>query len=164
VILVGIGANLPGADGRGPLATCLAAVEALRSLPGLRVQAVSRWYASIPVPVSDQPPYVNGVVGLEGNADPAWLLARLQAIETRAGRVRGAANAPRTLDLDILAIGGLVRTAPDPILPHPRMHAREFVLRPLLDVAPNWVHPAQGRAGAALLAELAPQGVTLLGA
>ena len=164
MILIGVGANLPGRDGRGPLATCLAAVEALRSVPGLRVQAVSRWYATAPVPVSDQPPYVNGVVRLEGNADPAWLLVRLQAIEARAGRVRGVANAARTLDLDVLAIGALVRAAPDPVLPHPRMHAREFVLRPLIDVAPEWVHPVLGRAGAALLAALAPQGVELLGA
>ncbi len=162
MILVAIGANLPDQAGAHPLVTCRAATEALRSLPGLRVAAVSRWYATAPIPPSGQPDYVNGVVRLEGEADPLDLLDRLQAIEARAGRVRGLPNAARTLDLDIIAIGGMVRDQPDPVLPHPRAHEREFVLRPLADVAPGWVHPRLGRSVEALLAALPPQGVGLL--
>ena len=77
MILIAIGANLPGHDGRSPLATCRAAVEALRALPGLRFVAASPFYRTAPVPPSDQPEYVNGVVRLEGAADPAELLVRL---------------------------------------------------------------------------------------
>ncbi len=73
--------------------------------------------------------------------DPAALLARLQAIEAGPVATRSVANAARTLDLDIIAMDGLLRDAPDPILPHPRAHLRGFVLRPLADVAPDWVHP-----------------------
>jgi 2-amino-4-hydroxy-6-hydroxymethyldihydropteridine diphosphokinase len=94
--------------------------------------------------------------------DPADLLARLMRIEAAFGRQRGEPNAPRTLDLDIVAIGALVRHAPDPILPHPRAHQRAFVLAPLVDVAPSWVHPLLGRTAAALLAALPPQEIRTL--
>jgi 2-amino-4-hydroxy-6-hydroxymethyldihydropteridine diphosphokinase len=167
MILIGVGANLPAADGAAPLATCRAAVEALRGLPGLRVQAVSRWYRTAPVlsragAPAGQPDYVNGVARLEGRMEPAALLARLAAIEAAAGRRRDAPDAPRTLDLDIIAVDGLVRDAPDPVLPHPRAHLRAFVLRPLAEVAPGWVHPRLRRSVAELLAALPAQEVTPL--
>jgi 2-amino-4-hydroxy-6-hydroxymethyldihydropteridine diphosphokinase len=102
---------------------------------------------------------VNGVARLEGRTDPATLLRRLHAIEARAGRVRNAPNAARTLDLDIIAIDDLVRDAPDPVLPHPRAHERAFVLRPLRDVCPGWVHPRLGQTVDALLAALPAQDI-----
>jgi len=155
MILVAIGGNLPGPDGATPLAICRAAVTALAEIPGLRLDAVSRWYETEPVPRSDQPNYVNGVARLERDKglgiSPESLLASLQAIETRFGRRRAERNAARTLDLDLIDMDGLVRDAPDPILPHPRAHLRAFVLLPLLDVAPDWVHPSNGRTGLALI-------------
>jgi 2-amino-4-hydroxy-6-hydroxymethyldihydropteridine diphosphokinase len=93
---------------------------------------------------------------------PAALLAHLMAIEAVCGRERGAPNAARTLDLDIIGIGGMVREAPDPILPHPRAHLRAFVLAPLVDVAPDWVHPVLRQTAAALLAALPPQAIRAL--
>jgi 2-amino-4-hydroxy-6-hydroxymethyldihydropteridine diphosphokinase len=122
--------------------------------------AVSRWYRTAPIPPSGQPDYVNGVVRLEDTADPAWLLARLQAIEQLAGRVRGAPNAARTLDLDIIAVDDVLRDEPDPVLPHPRAHERAFVLVPLADVAPDWRHPRLGRTAGELVSMLPPQGIT----
>lgn len=154
LLLIAIGANLPDAHGRGALANCRAAVEALRSLPGLRVVAVSRWHRTAPQPAADQPDYINGVVRLAGAAEPAWLLARLQAIEAAAGRQRSVANAARPLDLDIIAMASLVRDHPDPVVPHPRAHLRDFVLRPLAEVAPDWVHPRLHRCVGTLIAEL----------
>jgi 2-amino-4-hydroxy-6-hydroxymethyldihydropteridine diphosphokinase len=162
MILVAIGANLPGPDGALALETCRRAALALDALPGMTLKGLSRWYETDPVPPSGQPPYINGVALLVGNVtDPAALLAALQAIETAFGRVRGEPNAPRTLDLDIVAIGDLVRALPDPIVPHPRAHLRGFVLAPLVDVAPNWVHPILGQSAQTLLAALPPAGMRL---
>jgi 2-amino-4-hydroxy-6-hydroxymethyldihydropteridine diphosphokinase len=159
VILVALGANLPAPDGRSPLQTCEDAAAALGRLPGLRLVAVSRWYRSAAQPPSDQPPYINGVCRLDGEAEPAALLAALHAVEAAAGRVRGERNAARTLDLDLIDLDGVLRDTPDPVLPHPRAHERAFVLRPLADVAPDWRHPRLGRSVADLLAALPDQDV-----
>ncbi|WP_149538698.1 2-amino-4-hydroxy-6-hydroxymethyldihydropteridine diphosphokinase [Siccirubricoccus phaeus] len=155
--LIALGANLSGLRNEAPIETCRAAAAALDRLPGLRLRAVSRWYRTLPV---ESPPgaplFVNGVARLEGEVpDPAALLAALHAIEAAAGRERPFPNAPRRLDLDLIAVGDLVRAAPDPILPHPKAHLRRFVLDPLADVAPDWVHPALGRSLAELRAALA---------
>jgi len=132
-------------------------------LPGMRLRGLSRWFHSAPIPPSGQPPYVNAVAALRADPnvaiDPALLLARLMAVEAACGRERSVPNAARTLDLDLIAIGNLVRDAPDPILPHPRAHLRAFVLAPLADVAPDWVHPMLGRSAAALMAALPPQDI-----
>lgn len=155
MILIGIGANLPGADGSGPRETCRAAAAALDALPGLRLKALSRWWESAPIPpMPGAPWFVNGVARLEGRADPAGLLAALHAIEAAHHRARPYPNAPRTLDLDLLDCDGLVREGPTPILPHPRMTARAFVLLPLAEVAPTWHHPVTGEGIGALIATL----------
>lgn len=161
IALIGVGANLPGADGRSPLETCRKAVAMLDLFPDLRLIGLSRWFESAPVPPSGQPPYVNAVAALRVEPgvtlDPAVLLRRLMDIEAECGRQRSTPNAARTLDLDIIAMGDLVRDKPDPVLPHPRAHLRAFVLAPLVDVAPHWVHPVLGLTAAELLAALPPQ-------
>jgi 2-amino-4-hydroxy-6-hydroxymethyldihydropteridine diphosphokinase len=161
-IYTAIGANLPSVDGIPPLETCRRAALALQDIPGLHVTGLSRWYETAPMPPSGQPPYINGVARLEGDITPELLLAALQRIEARFGRVRTEINAARTLDLDIVAIDDLIRAAPDPVIPHPRMHLRAFVLAPLLDLDPDWRHPVLGQSGRALLAGLPDQGVFAL--
>jgi 2-amino-4-hydroxy-6-hydroxymethyldihydropteridine diphosphokinase len=172
MILVSIGANLPGPDGAPPQETCRRAAASLDALPGLRLRGLSRWFMTAPVlpgvqsAAAAQPVYVNGVAHLVaepgGTIDPAALLHLLMALEAAAGRVRGATNAPRVLDLDIVAMDDLVRASPDPVLPHPRAHERAFVLVPLADVAPGWMHPVLGRSVEALIAGLPPQDVRAL--
>ena len=153
--LIALGANLPDAAGAPPLATCRAAAAALDGLAGWRLVALSRWYATTPVPpVPGVPRFVNGMARLSGQGEPEALLAALQALEAAAGRQRPFPNAPRVLDLDIIAIDDLVRETPTLVLPHPRAHLRPFVLAPLADVAPGWLHPRLGQAAAALLAAL----------
>ncbi len=157
MILIAIGANLPGTDGAAPLETCKAAAEAVRAIPGLNFVALSTWYRTAAIPVSSQPDYCNGMVRLEGEIDPVTLLKALQEIEARFGRERSVLNAARRLDLDIISLNGIIRATPDPVLPHPRAHQRAFVLRPLLDVAPAWRHPVLRQNVTTLLAELPPQ-------
>jgi 2-amino-4-hydroxy-6-hydroxymethyldihydropteridine diphosphokinase len=158
VILIGIGASLPGRDGATPLATCEAAVRALTELPGLCLTAISGWWESAPVPpMPGAPWFVNGVARLEGEPDPAVLLARLHAIEAAHHRARPFPNAPRTLDLDLLDCNGALISTPGLHIPHPRMAERAFVLLPLAEVAPEWHHPATGQGVQVLLAALPEQ-------
>ncbi|MDB5369375.1 MAG: 2-amino-4-hydroxy-6-hydroxymethyldihydropteridine diphosphokinase [Roseomonas sp.] len=157
MILIALGANLPGTDGRAPRATCEAAAAGLGTIPGLRPVALSRWWATAPEPpLPGSPWYVNGVARCEGTIGPEALLAALQGLEDMAGRVRPYPNAPRTLDLDIIAMGDLMRDTPDPVLPHPRAHLRRFVLQPLAEVAPGWRHPLLNKTVEELLLDLPP--------
>lgn len=110
-------------------------------------------------PNSSQPRYINGAVSLFTDADPFTILAFLQKIEIAEGRSRGIVNAPRTLDLDVIDLDGLVRAAPDPILPHPRAHLRAFVLRPLRDLIPEWIHPVTRQSVTELIADLPEQDI-----
>ena len=125
---------------------------------GVSVKRVSPWYRTAPVPASDQPWYVNAVAEVATTFPADRLLAVLHDVEEAFGRVRTVPNAARMIDLDLLdfrgetAVGGPGRA----ILPHPRLAARAFVLRPLADLAPAWRHPVTGTPIQALLAALPP--------
>jgi len=136
VAYLGLGSNL--GDRRATLA---AAVRRLRAEPGLRVLAVSGYYETAPV---DCPPgsgdYLNAAAAVETDRDPHDLLKLLQHIERQFGRVRTGVNSPRTLDLDLLLYGDRVIDTPDLVVPHPRLHERDFVLIPLLELAGSVGH------------------------
>jgi 2-amino-4-hydroxy-6-hydroxymethyldihydropteridine diphosphokinase len=168
--LIGLGANLPSRYG-APLDTLVAALSALEAR-NIRVLARSPWFESEPVPDKSQPWFVNGAIYVTTLDSPHNLLKLLHDIEIEFGRVRSVPNAPRPLDLDLLAeIGASPVKAPDYgsggadlsgkalVLPHPRLHERAFVLRPLLAVAPGWIHPQTGRSVAEMVAGLADKPV-----
>jgi 2-amino-4-hydroxy-6-hydroxymethyldihydropteridine diphosphokinase len=151
---IGLGSNLAH-----PRRRVAHAERALARLPATRVVRVSPNYRTAPIGSSEpQPDYVNAVAEIATTLAPRALLAKLQAIETRAGRVRvcGERNRARTLDLDLLLYDGRRITQRDVTVPHPRMHERAFVLRPLVDVAPRATIPGHGLARA-LLRPLASQ-------
>lgn len=153
MILIALGGNLPTSHG-SPRQTLEAALLRFPA-HGFAVAARSPWYETAPVPVSDQPNYVNGVVRVETALDAGATMAALHAIEAEFGRVRSVPNAARGLDLDLLDYEGMVRTA-SPALPHPRLGERAFVLYPLRDVAPHWRHPVSGESAAEMIAKLPP--------
>ncbi|WP_142846970.1 2-amino-4-hydroxy-6-hydroxymethyldihydropteridine diphosphokinase [Telmatospirillum sp. J64-1] len=153
MILIGLGANLPSRYGspRETLEAALAEIERR----GARVVACSRWWKTAPVPVSDQPWYVNGVARVETGMTAAELLALLHDVEREFGRVRGERNAARVVDLDLLAYGR-ERITEGLEVPHPRLAERAFVLLPLAELAPDWVHPVTGKGIGEMIAALPP--------
>lgn len=159
MILIAIGANLPNPRFGTPRETCEAALAALTD-SGVKVRRRSRWYRSAPVPPSDQPWFVNGVAVLETTLDPAGLLALLHRIEADFGRVRRVRNEARVIDLDLLAYDDRVSGPGEtPVLPHPRLAERPFVVQPLAEIAPDWRHPRDGRTAKEMLAALPPEGL-----
>jgi 2-amino-4-hydroxy-6-hydroxymethyldihydropteridine diphosphokinase len=135
---VGLGANL--GDARAQVE---AAFNALASLAGVEAAQCSSLYRTKPVDAGG-PDYVNAVAAVDTSLGPLALLRALQAIETRFGRERPYPNAPRTLDLDLLLHGDTHLATPELTLPHPRLHLRAFVLRPLVEIAPALNIPGHG--------------------
>ncbi len=153
-VYVGLGANLDHPVFGSPRRTLMRALAMLPTI-GARCVALSGWYRSAPVPASDQPWYVNAVAEVATGLGPEALLAGLHRVEDRLGRVRREPNAPRWVDLDLLAYGDEIRDG-SVRLPHPRLDSRAFVLLPLADLAPGWSHPVTGETIARLIARLPP--------
>lgn len=133
----------------------LLAIAQLGKLPGCRVTALSSFYETSPVGVTDQPFFLNAVLRLATELDPPDLLSHLQRIEKVVfGRTRTIRWEARRMDLDLLLCGNQVINDPQLILPHPRLAERRFVLQPLCEIAPELIHPVLMRSTKELLDEL----------
>jgi 2-amino-4-hydroxy-6-hydroxymethyldihydropteridine diphosphokinase len=145
-VVIALGSNLAGdyASSEALLETSLARFPEA----GLPVLASSSWWRSAAWPDPQAPEYRNGIALVEATMGPEAVLQALFSLERRFARTRGARNAPRTLDLDLIAHGRLAMAGPGLVLPHPRAHERRFVMGPLAEIAPDWVHPTLGRTAA----------------
>ncbi|MBK8889085.1 MAG: 2-amino-4-hydroxy-6-hydroxymethyldihydropteridine diphosphokinase [Dechloromonas sp.] len=153
---VALGANIGE-----PAATVLAAFTALAVLPESRVLRTSSLYRTAPVGLRNQPDFINAAAALETTLGAEALLDALLDLEVRFGRHRRDRNGPRTLDLDLLLYNDSKIDQPRLTLPHPRLHLRAFVLRPLAEIAPDLTIPGRGSV-AAWLPAVASQGVVRL--
>lgn len=117
------------------------AVEFIKTLNGIQLGKISSIYETEPEGGPSEFKYLNGVVEIKTTLLPDELLDRLNAIESRMGRIRNGKNSPRPIDLDILLYGDIVIDGERIKIPHPRMHTREFVLRGLVEIAPDIQHP-----------------------
>ena len=142
-LYIGIGANLTPAGYKPPREGCEAALASLQ-VEGICLKQISNWYETAPVPVSDQPWYLNAVALATTSVDPSMALAALHRIESCFGRVRKEQNEARVLDMDLLDFDGECKQNSSLTLPHPRMHERAFVLLPLRELCPEWTHPISG--------------------
>jgi len=136
---IAVGSNIAPRDN---IAHCL---QLLGELPDSRLVAESHWYATKPWGVEAQPNFINLVVGLDTRLSARDLLLNTQSIEKRLQRTRSLKNGPRTIDLDILLFADAVIAEPDFSIPHPGLLERDFVLLPLLDIAPEYRHPLTGQ-------------------
>lgn len=140
------------------LATCKKALADLGKTDAVHIDAVSRFYFTEPMEYANQPWFVNAAARIKTGATPGALLAILKSFETAYGRVDGGVRfGPRPLDFDIIFYNERIIDTPELIVPHPRMHEREFVLRPLSDLAPDLIHPVFCKSIRRLLDELRPQ-------
>ena len=145
-IVAALGSNLTG--GRESSVAVLEAALARFDAMGLRILSLSSFWRSASWPDPAKPDYINAVALVETSLRPAEALATLHQIEDEFGRQRSEPNAPRVLDLDLIAYGRVVSDAP--ALPHPRAADRLFVMGPLAEIAPGWRHPVLGATAAAL--------------
>jgi len=165
-VLVGLGGNLSSPVG-APAETLSAAIEYL-SFNGLKNIEVSPLYQTAPIPASGQPDFINCALKAETKLTATSLLALFQSTEKRLGRQEGERWSARTLDIDLLAydqsvfpdkeswysVANHVDPAAfleEPVVPHPRLHKRGFVLMPLMGVAPDWEHPVLGNRVATMI-------------
>jgi 2-amino-4-hydroxy-6-hydroxymethyldihydropteridine diphosphokinase/dihydroneopterin aldolase/2-amino-4-hydroxy-6-hydroxymethyldihydropteridine diphosphokinase len=144
---IGLGSNVGDKQ-----ANVQKAIELLRE--SVRVMAVSSFYTTEPVGYREQEDFINAVVGIETEQSPEDLLAICRSIESRMGRERTVRWGPRTIDLDILLYGNAIVDHPGLMIPHPRMISRKFVLVPLVEIAPDAVHPITMRTASQLLQDL----------
>jgi 2-amino-4-hydroxy-6-hydroxymethyldihydropteridine diphosphokinase len=153
MIVIALGANRSGPWGN-PRQTVTRALAELNT-GGIRLKRASALLVSAPFGRTGQPDFVNAVAIVETRLPPDALLARLHMIERKAGRRRGLRWGPRTLDLDLLDYHGKISSGgPGPLLPHPGIASRIFVLAPLATIAPGWRHPASRHTAATLLRRL----------
>ena len=152
---LGLGSNLGGRE------ETLARALALLDGRGFRIERKSALYETAPVGGPPQGDFLNQVVGGEWSGTPEALLAACLEAENALGRVRAERFGPRTVDVDVLLFADLVRDAPPPVLPHPRLHERRFVLVPLAEIAPTWMHPVLHKTVAELAAGVTDTSVVM---
>ena len=169
VILVALGANLP--SHAGPPRQTLRAALMMLERHGVRPIAISDYHQTAPVPPSGQPDFINAVAAMETDLDVAKTVATLHGVERALGRMRRQRWEARVIDLDLLAFGRTVVPEDWPgadagseageearslplVVPHLRLHERPFVLAPLCDILPDWVHPVLGRSASDLVRKI----------
>jgi 2-amino-4-hydroxy-6-hydroxymethyldihydropteridine diphosphokinase len=154
IAYLALGTNL--GDRLDNLRTAIAALA-----PEIDTLDESRVYETEPWGYADQPPFLNMALRAATELSPRGLLGRLKSLEATLGRIPTFRNGPRLIDLDILFYDDLILETPPLIIPHPRLHARAFVLVPLAEIAPRFVHPVLAFSVEQLLEKVDRRGVNL---
>ena len=137
---IAVGSNINSPEGFSPIKNCNNAINELSKF-NINIIQKSSWYLSEPIPKSSQPKFYNLVVLCYADHGVEKVLKIIQIIEQKFGRLRVFKNMPRCIDLDIISFNGNVKNSLLLKIPHPRMHLRKFVLLPLFEIDPHWLHP-----------------------
>ena len=139
MIFLGIGSNLDSkfGDRYNNIRRTLKLIQEEKIV----VKKISKFYETPSYPNKKNPKFINIVIEIEYNLDPEMLLKKIFLIEKKMERKRNTKNEPRTCDIDIIDFKGLIKNQKNVVLPHPKMHKRNFVLFPLKEICPNWTHP-----------------------
>ncbi|HJO90628.1 MAG TPA: 2-amino-4-hydroxy-6-hydroxymethyldihydropteridine diphosphokinase [Anaerolineales bacterium] len=151
-ILLGLGSNLGER-----FDNLTSAIKALT--PEIMVQTISPTYETQPLYVTQQPEFLNLLVRATTTLSPISLLDSIQALEVELGRKPSVRFGPRIIDIDIIDYDSLILNLESLTIPHPRMHERLFVLRPLINIVPNWIHPRTGKTVQQLIDGLSDPGI-----
>ena len=139
-IIIGVGGNIYSENGCHPIEVCKTAIDTLVEY-SIKVEKQSKWYSSEPIPKSDQPNFFNCVILASSNLNEYDVLKSLHEIEKKFGRKRNLVNEARTIDLDLIDYSSKVLQNNIITIPHPRAHLRKFVMKPLSETFPKWIHP-----------------------
>ena len=139
-IIIGIGGNIKSDEGSHPIHVAMKAINSLKNY-SIQVIEQSSWYESEPIPKSNQPNFFNCIVFANTILNELDVLKVLHKIEHTLGRRRKTVNEPRVIDLDLIDYSNKILSNKEIIIPHPRAHTRRFVMEPLAELDPNWVHP-----------------------
>jgi 2-amino-4-hydroxy-6-hydroxymethyldihydropteridine diphosphokinase len=149
-VYIGVGSNLGD-----PYENCIKAVEAVRGNPFCEINVLSPFYKTQPVGIEGDNWFINAVLSVNTSLSPAELIEMLLGIEKEMGRTRSEVRwESRIIDLDVLLIGNEIINDKNLTVPHPRMHTRRFVMAPMADIAPELIHPVQGKSMADILREI----------
>ena len=138
--IIAVGSNINSPEGFNPIENCKKAINELSKF-NIKIIHKSSWYLSEPIPKSSKPKYYNSVILCNSNHNVNKVLKITRIVERKFGRVRVFKNMPRCIDLDIISFNGNVKNSLLLTIPHPRMHLRKFVLLPLCEIDPHWLHP-----------------------
>jgi len=160
-IIIGIGGNIKSNDGSHPVHVAMKAINYLQNY-SIQVTGQSSWYESQPIPKSDQPNFFNCIVIANTLLNELDVLETLHKIEHKLGRRRKITNEPRVIDLDLIDYSNKILKNNQITIPHPRAHKRRFVMEPLAELDPNWVHPTLKRDVRTILKKLNNQNIKII--
>ena len=159
-LIIGIGGNLNSSDGLHPVEVGKKAILQIQS-SSIKVKKVSSWYISEAIPKSDQPDFFNCIVFANTYLNEFDVLENLHLIEASLGRLRVNINEPRSIDLDLIDFCNKISKCNRLIIPHPRAHLRRFVMEPIAEIDPSWLHPIQKLNAKQILSKLKKQKIKI---
>ena len=159
-LIIGIGGNVYSSDGFHPIEIGKKAIMQMQSY-SINIEKLSSWYISEAIPKRDQPNFFNCIIFANTYLNEFDVLEKLHLIEANLGRLRIKVNEPRSIDLDLINFCNKISKCDKLIIPHPRAHLRRFVMEPLAEIDPSWIHPILKMSAKQIVSQLGDQNIKI---